>query len=69
MTKYCIQILDASTNNILYFSRIKSYHGVMRIITSEDIIKKYDCIELAKLDMSLIEKYYKGDYLIDIVEL
>lgn len=55
MKKYCIQILDIATNEKSFFSRIKSYHGVMRIITSNENIKKYDSIEHAELDASLIK--------------
>lgn len=44
--KYRIRILDARTDQIEYFDRLKTSYGGHRIITSPDKGKIYSSIEL-----------------------
>lgn len=66
--KYRIRILDARTDQIAYFDRLKTSYGVHRIITSPDKGKIYSSIESAEADAMIAAKYFSGPHLIDIVE-
>lgn len=66
--KYCIQILDGISNEIVYFDRIKSSYGIHRIITSKTPVKFYMDEEQAENDVSRIIEYYSTNCLVEIVE-
>lgn len=66
--KYRIRILDARTDQIEYFDRLKTSYGGHRIITSPDKGKIYSSIESAEVDAMIVAKYFSGPHLIDIVE-
>ena len=65
---YRIQILDAQTDQIEYFDRMKTSYGGHRIITSPDKGKTYSSLESAEADAMIVAKYFSGQHLIDIVE-
>lgn len=66
--KYRIQIIDAQTDQIEYFDRMKTSYGGHRIITSRDKGKAYSSREAAETDALIVAKYYLGQPLIEIVE-
>ena len=66
--EYYIQILDGATDQIVYFDRIKTYRSTNRVITSLLPVKRYLTKQEAKSDAEQIEKYYHGEYLIEVVE-
>ena len=67
--KFQIQILDGQTEAIEYFDRLKTSHGAHRIITSPSAGKQYNSRQDAERDAILVEKYYSGEHIIEIVEL
>jgi len=66
--RYRIQILDAQTDRIEYFDRMKTSYGGHRIITSLDKGKTYPSRESAEADALIVAKYFSGQHLIEIVE-
>jgi hypothetical protein len=66
--EYYIQILDGTSNQITYFDRTKIYRSTQRVITSPTPVKTYLTKQAAESDAEQIEKYYHGEYLIEVVE-
>lgn len=66
--KYRIQILNAETDKIEYFDRMKTSYGMHRIITSSDRWKTYSSRESAEADALIVTKYFSGQHLVEIVE-
>lgn len=65
--RYRIQILDAQTDQIVFFDRLKTSYGGHRIITSMDKGKTYSSRESAEVDAMIVAKHYSGQHIIDIV--
>lgn len=66
--EYFIQILDGSTDQIVYFDRMKTYRSIKRVITSSTLGKRYLSIQMAESDVELIRQCYHGRLLIEIIE-
>lgn len=66
--KYRIQILDETSNQIMYFDRMKTSYGGHRIITSADWGKTYTTKEAAEADAQTIQQYYGETCLVEVVE-
>ena len=66
--EYYIQILDGATDQIVYFDRMKTYRSTQSVITSPTPVKTYLTKQAAESDAEQIEKYYHGQYLIEIIE-
>ena len=67
--KFQIQILDGQTETIEYFDRLKTSYGAHRIITSPFSGKQYNSRQDAERDAILVEKYYSGEHIVEIVKL
>lgn len=66
--EYFIQILDGSTDQIVYFDRMKTYRSTDRVITSSALGKSYSSRQMAESDVELIRQCYHGQLLIEIIE-
>jgi len=63
-----IQILDESSNRILYYDRVKTSYGGFRIITSANWGKKYYTRDSAEKDAQMIRDHYPETCIVEIVE-
>lgn len=66
---YRIQILDESSNTVLYFDRIKASYGSERIITSANWGKNYNNFTEAERDVEIIRSKYPEYCVIEIIEV
>ena len=66
--EYFIQILDGSSDQIVYFDRMKTYRSTQRIITSLTPVKKYRTRPVAESAAEQVREYYHGEHLIEVVE-
>ena len=68
LKEYFIQILDGSSDQIVYFDRMKTYRSTQKIITSLTPVKKYRTRQVAESVAEQVREYYHGEHLIEVVE-
>lgn len=67
--KYRIQILDATSDQIMFFDRVKTSYGGHRIITSREWGRTYPSKEAAEQDARMIQQYYTENCIVEVVEI
>lgn len=65
---YVIQILDESSNKVMYFDRVKTSYGGFRIITTSVGGKKFFSKTAAESDAKMIQEHYPENCIVDVID-
>ena len=66
--RYVIQILDESSNKVMYFDRVKTSYGGFRIITTSVGGKRYFSKAAAESDAKMIQEHYPENCIVEVVD-